>query len=125
MMVGIESQPKAPDREAILQDIYASRQAALGKMNLANLAERFGGFEAVEEWGDVLSLGEQQRLTFARILLNQPTFAILDEATSALDLANEAQLYDHLQHTGTTYISVGHRESLYAYHPKVLRLGEG
>jgi len=79
----------------------------------------------VEEWGDVLSLGEQQRLTFARLLLNQPAFAILDEATSALDLANEAQLYEHLQHTGTTYISVGHRESLYAYHPKVLRLGEG
>ncbi|MFH7243630.1 MAG: ABC transporter ATP-binding protein/permease [Spirulina sp.] len=100
-------------------------QAALEKVNLADLAERFGGFEAVEEWGDVLSLGEQQRLTFARLLLNQPAFAILDEATSALDLANEAQLYDHLQHTGTTYISVGHRESLYAYHPKVLRLGEG
>lgn len=103
----------------------ATLQAALEKVNLADLAERFGGFEAVEEWGDVLSLGEQQRLTFARILLNQPTFAILDEATSALDLANEAKLYDHLQHTGTTYISVGHRESLYAYHPKVLRLGEG
>lgn len=103
----------------------ATLQAALEKVNLADLAERFGGFETVEEWGDVLSLGEQQRLTFARILLNQPAFAILDEATSALDLANEAKLYDHLQHTGTTYISVGHRESLYAYHPAVLRLGEG
>ena len=102
----------------------AALQAALETVNLANLADRFGGFDAVEEWGDVLSLGEQQRLTFARILLNQPGFAILDEATSALDLANEAKLYDHLRHTGTTFVSVGHRESLHDYHQSILELGE-
>jgi putative ATP-binding cassette transporter len=96
----------------------------LEKVNLADLDQRFGGFDAVEAWGDVLSLGEQQRLTFARILLNQPDFAILDEATSALDLANEARLYDHLRHTGTTFISVGHRESLHEYHQNTLKLGE-
>ncbi|MBE9108771.1 ABC transporter ATP-binding protein/permease [Nodosilinea sp. LEGE 07298] len=99
-------------------------QAALEKVNLADLADRFGGFDAVKEWGAVLSLGEQQRLTFARILLNQPKFAILDEATSALDLANEAQLYEHLRHTGTTFVSVGHRESLHDYHQTTLELGE-
>ncbi|MBD1874091.1 ABC transporter ATP-binding protein/permease [Nodosilinea sp. FACHB-131] len=99
-------------------------QTALEKVNLANLAERFGGFDAVEEWGDVLSLGEQQRLTFARILVSQPEFAILDEATSALDLANEAKLYDHLHHSGTTFISVGHRESLVDYHQTTLKLAE-
>ncbi|MFQ4138251.1 ABC transporter ATP-binding protein/permease [Nodosilinea sp. PGN35] len=99
-------------------------QAALEKVNLANLAERFGGFDAVEEWGDVLSLGEQQRLTFARILISQPDFAILDEATSALDLANEAKLYDHLRHSGTTFVSVGHRESLSEYHQATLELAE-
>jgi putative ATP-binding cassette transporter len=96
----------------------------LEKVNLADLDQRFGGFDTVEAWGDVLSLGEQQRLTFARILLNQPDFAILDEATSALDLANEARLYDHLRHTGTTFISVGHRESLHEYHQNTLKLGE-
>ncbi|WP_035988928.1 ABC transporter ATP-binding protein/permease [Leptolyngbya sp. KIOST-1] len=99
-------------------------QTALETVNLADLADRFGGFDAIEEWGDVLSLGEQQRLTFARILINQPDFAILDEATSALDLANEAKLYDHLRHTGTTFVSVGHRESLYDYHQITLELGE-
>ena len=107
------------------QDVEeAALQTALEKVNLADLAERFGGFDAIEEWGDVLSLGEQQRLTFARILLNQPDFAILDEATSALDLANEAKLYDHLRHTGTTFVSVGHRESLNEYHQAILELGE-
>ncbi|MBE9159541.1 ABC transporter ATP-binding protein/permease [Nodosilinea sp. LEGE 06152] len=102
----------------------AALQAALATVNLADLADRFGGFDTVEEWGDVLSLGEQQRLTFARILLNQPKFAILDEATSALDLANEAKLYDHLRHTGTTFVSVGHRESLHDYHQTTLELNE-
>jgi len=47
-------------------------------------------------------LGEQQRLTFARLLLNKPDYAILDEATSALDLDNEERLYQHLQAIGTT-----------------------
>jgi putative ATP-binding cassette transporter len=102
----------------------ATLKSALKTVNLADLDERFGGFDAIEAWGDVLSLGEQQRLTFARILLNQPDFAILDEATSALDLANEAQLYDHLRHTGTTYISVGHRASLNQYHQTLLKLAE-
>jgi putative ATP-binding cassette transporter len=97
---------------------------ALKAVNLADLDERFGGFDAEEDWGDVLSLGEQQRLTFARILLNQPDFAILDEATSALDMDNESRLYDQLKHTGTTFISVGHRESLNAFHQNVLELTE-
>lgn len=108
-----------------LQDVADdSLQEALNQVNLADLAQRFGGFSAQEDWGDVLSLGEQQRLTFARILLNRPDFAILDEATSALDLANEAKLYDHLCHTGTSFISVGHRESLNQYHQTVLELAE-
>jgi putative ATP-binding cassette transporter len=38
------------------------------------------------DWADVLSLGEQQRLAFARLLINQPRFAVMDEATSALDI---------------------------------------
>ncbi|MGF1570497.1 MAG: ABC transporter ATP-binding protein/permease [Nodosilinea sp.] len=102
----------------------ATLTAVLEKVNLTDLADRFGGLDAVEAWGDVLSLGEQQRLTFGRILLNPPEIAILDEATSALDLDNEARLYDHLRHLGTSFVSVGHRESLSAYHHRVLALGE-
>jgi vitamin B12/bleomycin/antimicrobial peptide transport system ATP-binding/permease protein len=81
-----------------------------------------GGFDAVLDWADILSLGEQQRLAFARLLLSQPRYAILDEATSALDLKNEASLYQQLQKTSTTFISVGHRSSLLQYHQQVLEL---
>jgi putative ATP-binding cassette transporter len=99
-------------------------QTVLKDVNLPDLAERFGGFDAEEEWGDVLSLGEQQRLSFARVLLHQPTYAILDEATSALDQGNEENLYKALEKTSTTYLSVGHRTSLEAHHRWLLRLAE-
>jgi putative ATP-binding cassette transporter len=97
-------------------------QQILEQVNLANLAERVGGFETELNWADVLSLGEQQRLAFARLLLTQPRYAILDEATSALDLENEQRLYQQLRETATTFISVGHRPSLLNYHDYVLEL---
>lgn len=109
-----------PDTELDDDELYT----VLKEVNLPDLAERFGGFDAQEEWSDVLSLGEQQRLSFARVLLHQPAYAILDEATSALDQANEEQLYEALAKTGTTYLSVGHRASLEAHHRLLLRLAE-
>jgi putative ATP-binding cassette transporter len=97
-------------------------QKILEQVNLADLAERVGGFDAELDWADVLSLGEQQRLAFARLLLSKPRYAILDEATSALDLKNEALLYENLQQAETTFVSVGHRSSLLQYHQQVLEL---
>ena len=96
----------------------------LEQVNLADLDERFGGFDAQQDWADVLSLGEQQRLTFARLLLNKPKYAILDEATSALDLGNEERLYQQLQAIGTTFLSVGHRSTLANYHQSLLELSQ-
>lgn len=96
----------------------------LEQVNLAGLDERFGGFDAEQDWADVLSLGEQQRLTFARLLLNQPKYAILDEATSALDIGNEERLYQHLRQKGTTFLSVGHRSTLVSYHQSLLELSQ-
>jgi vitamin B12/bleomycin/antimicrobial peptide transport system ATP-binding/permease protein len=92
------------------------------QVNLPDLEQRHGGLDAEQNWGEVLSLGEQQRLIFARLLLNKPSYAILDEATSALDPQNEKQLYEQLQASGMTFLSVGHRESLSDYHQSILDL---
>ena len=98
----------------------------LEQVNLPDLAERCGGLGAELDWDRTLSVGEQQRLAFARLLLTAPRFAFLDEATSALDMANEAQLYRRLMDTRTTPISVGHRASILKYHAWVLEIqGEG
>ncbi|MEL6326024.1 MAG: ABC transporter ATP-binding protein/permease [Cyanobacteria bacterium J06626_23] len=69
-----------------------------------------------------LSLGEKQRLAFARVYLKSVSCLILDEATSALDLDNEAKLYRSLKQSGITIISVGHRPSLRQYHDYQLTL---
>ncbi|MFA6921512.1 MAG: ABC transporter ATP-binding protein/permease [Gallionella sp.] len=94
----------------------------LGRVNLPDIAARFGGLDAERDWAKVLSVGEQQRVAFARVLLAAPRYAILDEATSALDIANEDSLYRQLAGTTTTLVSVGHRASILKYHPQVLEL---
>jgi len=81
------------------------------------------GLDAVGDWSSILSLGEQQRLAFARVLLARPPVALLDEATSALDAANEARMYSLLADLDdVAYVSVGHRGSLLGFHEQVLRL---
>lgn len=101
-------------------------QHILEMVNLPDLVQRFSeGLNAQENWENVLSLGEQQRVAFARVLISQPRYAILDEATSALDVKNEQFLYDKLTHQGTTYISVGHRPTLTQYHQQILEILEG
>ncbi|KAF3890018.1 MULTISPECIES: ABC transporter ATP-binding protein/permease [Nostocales] len=102
----------------------AQLKEVLQQVNLQNLLSRIESFDTEVPWENILSLGEQQRLAFARLLVTHPRFTILDEATSALDLKNEGSLYQQLQTTKTTFISVGHRESLFDYHQWVLELSQ-
>jgi putative ATP-binding cassette transporter len=94
----------------------------LRTVNLSNLPERFGGLDAEMHWADVLSPGEQQRLAFARLLLNHPRYAFLDEATSALDVPNEQLMYELLNSQRVPYLSSGHRPTLLKFHRNILQL---
>ncbi len=124
MLLGsLRDQMTYPQSSSDLSDRDLSK--ILAQVNLADLAERVGGFETILDWPNVLSLGEQQRLAFARILVGEPQYVVLDEATSALDVGNERMLYELLQRLGMRYISVGHRPSLVRYHDQVLELGGG
>ena len=117
------------------QIIYPSTQTTLSderllellqEVHLELLAERVGGLDASQDWEKHLSVGEQQRLTFARVLAREPSIVILDEATSALDSANENALYERLRASGTTLISIAHRPAVLKHHTHVLELqGEG
>jgi vitamin B12/bleomycin/antimicrobial peptide transport system ATP-binding/permease protein len=95
---------------------------ALRAVNLPDLADRFGGLDAEMHWADVLSPGEQQRLSFARLLLNRPQYAFLDEATSALDVDNEQLMYELLKQRQIPFLSAGHRPTLLKFHRNVLEL---
>ncbi len=113
------------------QLIYPSLETSLGDeqlleildaVHMEELAERVGGLDAVQDWGKLLSVGEQQRLAFGRVLVRQPRIVILDEATSALDSHNESSLYERLRGVGTTLISIAHRPAVLRHHTHVLRL---
>jgi putative ATP-binding cassette transporter len=100
--------------------------AALERVNLSGLVERCGGLDVELDFAKVLSIGEQQRLAVARVLLGRPKYAVLDEATSALDGDNEAMLYRELRRTNATLVSVTHHPSVIEHHAYVLELcGEG
>lgn len=76
----------------------------------------------VVDWANVLSLGEQQRVSFARLLLQKPLIAFFDEATSALDEPTERLLYERLCSLGLTYVSISHRNTLQEFHDLLLTL---
>ncbi len=121
MVLGsLRSQLVYPKTDSQLTDMQLLE--LLRAVNLPDLAARVGGLDVEMQWSELLSLGEQQRLAFARLFLVCPRFAILDEATSALDPENEEQLYKLLKALGTTFISVGHRPSLVQYHDEVVEI---
>ena len=99
----------------------AALQSVLQKVGL----EQFGSrLDEIDDWSRILSLGEQQRLAFARVLLVKPDWLFLDEATSALDEPREAELYEMLakELPEMSIVSVGHRSTLYAQHSQELKL---
>jgi putative ATP-binding cassette transporter len=92
---------------------------ALEAVGLRDLA---GRLNEVGHWALQLSPGEQQRIAFARALVQKPDWLFLDEATSAVDEATEARLYRLVRErlAGTTVFSVGHRATLRAFHSRQL-----
>ncbi len=96
--------------------------SVLNEVNLKSLVDRYPNLDIKQDWPRILSLGEQQRLAFARLLLNSPQFAVLDEATSALDIDTEKHLYNLLKQRELSMISVGHRPSLKDFHQNILEL---
>jgi putative ATP-binding cassette transporter len=104
-------------------------QSLLNSVGLGDLASRMGDTfdDDSIEWTDVLSVGEQQRIAFARLLFQKPkpSIVFLDEATSALDEASERKMYELLAAEKYTVVSVGHRSSLMQFHSKRLRFVSG
>ncbi|KAI9323415.1 ABC transporter transmembrane region 2-domain-containing protein [Dichotomocladium elegans] len=98
----------------------------LNTVHLGYLVEREGGWDAVQDWADVLSGGEKQRVAMARLFYHKPQFAILDECTSAVSVDIEAIMYEYARKVGITLFTVSHRTSLVRHHEYLLRFdGEG
>ena len=93
----------------------------LEQVQLAHLQDRL---EQEQDWSRILSLGEQQRLAFARLLLHKPKVAFLDEASASLDEGMEHAMYRLIREElpNTTILSVGHRSTLVPLHQQQLEL---
>ena len=93
-------------------------------MRLVDMEKFIDKLDAVDDWSRILSLGEQQRIAFARVLLVKPQWVFLDESTSALDEPREKAMYELLKKElpDTSVISVGHRSTLFAQHAQELHL---
>jgi putative ATP-binding cassette transporter len=110
--------------------VYPRSAAELPRDNLAEALRTVGLPELVDRleeeanWAQRLSIGEQQRLAFARVLLARPEIVFLDEATSALDEAAEVSLYRLLREAPwkPTIVSVGHHGTLRRFHDAVVDL---
>lgn len=100
-------------------------RAILKKVDLAKFTDKL---DTIDDWSRILSLGEQQRLAFARVLIVQPDWVFLDEATSALDEPREQQMYELIcrELPKTSIVSVGHRSTLFKQHDLELKIiGDG
>ncbi|KAH7446286.1 hypothetical protein KP509_01G050100 [Ceratopteris richardii] len=97
----------------------------LRNVDLEYLLDRYP-LDMEVNWGDELSLGEQQRLGMARLFYHKPAFAILDECTSAVTTDMEERFCAKVRAMGTSCITISHRPALVAFHDIVLSLdGEG
>jgi putative ATP-binding cassette transporter len=124
IMGSLRSQLLYPNIERSVSDDELSE--VLKRVNLPKLVDRCGGFDVEMDFEKILSVGERQRLAFARVLLQGPRYALLDEASSALDPDNEASIFTQLIETSITLVSVSHHPDLVRYHSQVLEItGDG
>ena len=116
----------------------------LSMVQMDNIVEREGGWDAAREWRDTLSGGDKQKMAWARLFYHRPKvsfsasevtlsiniissqYAILDEATSLVPPEMEGAMMDHATQLGITLLTVSHRPSLWKYHAMILHYdGQG
>lgn len=82
------------------------------------------GFDTKKSWVDVLSGGERQKISFARVFYHKPMFALLDESSSAVSMDFEHILYKKCREFNITMLTISQRNSLFPFHDYLLELKE-
>jgi putative ATP-binding cassette transporter len=114
-------------RQAITYPAHVKKfteQQIKGALIRVGLPEFVNRLDEDDRWDRLMSLGQQQRLAFARVLLQQPRWVFLDEATAALDEENQQRVMSIFDEElpETSIFSIGHRPGLEAFHKRTLQL---
>ena len=96
--------------------------AVLKELRFEKILLRVGGLDADKDWPNVLSPSERRLVAFARLLLAKPKVAFIDDVINGLTVSRVHLLYDALDRTKTSYISIGDHPTLREYHDMVLDL---
>lgn len=112
----------AANSEKTSQFKAVNRETLINTMKLCGLEHLIDKLDLEDNWSNKLSIGEQQRIGFCRVLLNKPDIVYLDEATSALDEETEELMYKNLIENlpMTVIVSVGHRSTIKKWHTQEL-----
>ncbi len=102
--------------ERILATLYA--------LDIERVVTRAGGLDVEKDWDDILSLGEQQLLAFARLLLAVPQFAFLDRPGTALNHGQVDNILKMLSAHSITYLTRGNGDDKLEHYDTVLKLAD-
>ena len=116
--------PHSLDESTWCDSLDEELEGLLRKVRLGYLVERWG-WDSTEDWENVLSLGEQQRLGMARLFYHKPHWCFLDECTNAVSVDVEEDLYKFAQELGITMLTITQRSGLVEYHDEELKLKDG
>jgi putative ATP-binding cassette transporter len=97
----------------------------LRALGVEGVVARVGGLDAEQDWDDLLSLGEQQVLTFARIVLAAPRFAVLDRPATLLEPDTVVRVLGLLAEQSITVVTFAPDAALAAQHDARLELADG
>jgi len=101
-------------------DFYNKFIQLLNEVGLEYLLQQFPDPTEIRNWSQVLSVGEQQRLSIARVLYHLPSIVIMDESTSAIDEPNEEKVFIAIKKRGIGLLSVAHRSTVKKFHDSML-----